>query len=385
MNKNNKHFNIVLIIPTFNEAENIEKTIKVVFNSFPKRQNLNTHILIVDGNSPDNTANIVRSLIKDYPNLHLIVEKNKNGLGAAYLKGMEYSFNVLEATHVFEFDADLSHDPNKIKDFIDKIEEGYDLVLGTRYRLGGSIPKNWGFHRKFLSVGGNLFIRILFLSSKISDWTGGYKALNKKVYNLAKDRISKQKGYTFQISLNKVAIENKLKIVEVPFAFKDRELGKSKLGPEYLKNALYFVITTRIYDLLHWNFLKVCFVGGIGATIQFVSFKLLREFIPFDLISHNISIELAVFSNFVLNNFFTFKNQRVTNIFTFIKTFLKFNAVSFGSIIVQNIVMRVGLFIFGENSIPHIKDYLNLGGIVFGLFFNYYFYTHFIWNKKKKQ
>lgn len=379
-----KKLKIVVIIPTFNEAENIEKSINVVFNSFPKKPNILCNVLIVDGNSPDGTANIVRDLIKTYQNLHLIVEKNKSGLGAAYLKGMEYSFTVLKATHIFEFDADLSHDASKIKYFIEKLELGYDLVLGTRYKKGGSIPKNWGFHRKFLSVVGNLFIRVLFLNTTISDWTGGFKALNKKVYLCAKDKIAQQKGYTFQISLNKSAIDNGLKIAEIPFDFKDREFGKSKLGPEYLKNALSFVLLTRFNDLLHWPFLKVAIVGTIGASIQFVSFRFLRSFIPYDIVSHNMSIELAVLSNFILNNSFSFKNQKITNPLKFFKTFITFNFVSFGSIIVQNIVMRTGLFLFGSSD-PHIKDYLNITGIVFGLFFNYYFYTHIIWTKKLKR
>ena len=382
----NKITKVVVIIPTYNESENIERTINVVFNSFPNKNNFDFHILIVDGNSPDGTALLVRKLISKYPNLHLLMEKEKGGLGAAYLLGMDYSFDTLRADYVIEFDADLSHDPSKIKNFVDKIDEGYDLVLGTRYKKNGSIPKNWGIHRKMLSVLGNIFIRFVFLNNSISDWTGGYKAISKDLYKKVKSDVVIQKGYTFQISFNKSALKHGAKIAEVPFDFKDREYGKSKLGPEYFVNALVFVLVTRINDILSSNFLKICIVGTIGASIQFITFRFFRSLIPFNIISHNLSIELAVLSNFILNNYFTFHSHRIKNgIYNFVKNFIKFNLISLGSIIIQNIVMRVGLLVFNENTVPHLKDYLNVVGIFMGLICNYYLYSRIIWKKKVKK
>ena len=268
---------------------------------------------------------------------------------------------------------------------VDKIIAGYDVVLGTRYRYGGSIPKNWGFHRKLISVLGNLFITLVFCSNKISDWTGGFGAISKDVFKLAKKSISLQKGYTFQISLHKACLDSGAKIAEVPFDFKNREFGKSKLGGEYFINAMYFVITKRLIEILHSSFLKVCVVGTIGATIQLLSFRFFRSMTSYDILSHNLSIELAVMSNFILNNFFTFRSHRVTNsILSYIKNFAKFNLISLGSIIIQNIVMRIGLLVFRED-IPHIKDYLNISGILIGLVCNYYLYSKIIWKTKKKK
>lgn len=382
MNKpDNKRF--VLITPTYNEALNIEKCIRTVFNSFPKNPEYDFHVLVVDGSSPDGTANVVRKLIPEIPKLHLLVEKTKSGLGSAYLKGMKVAFYELNATHVFQFDADLSHDASKLKDFVAKIAEGYDLVLGTRYKAGGGIPANWGLHRKLLSKFGNLFVSLLFFpNTQISDWTGGYKCFNKKVYERVKDEISLQKGYTTMISFNKSAIDAKFKIAEVPFTFKERTQGKSKLGLDYFFNALYFVIKTRISDFFNNRFLKVCFVGAIGALIQTSLYLLLRKLNLAVFFSQNISIEFAVLSNFLINNFFSFRDRKISGgLGIYLKKFVVFNALSFGSILIQNIVMTLGLATF--SSVNHVEIVLLILGILLGLIFNFTFYSKIIWRKKK--
>ncbi len=157
-----------IIVPTYNEAENIENcivTIERVLKDTPFRDNYN--ILITDGNSPDGTSEIVNKLKNKYPQLYLIRGTDKQGLGKAYLDAMDYAFEKLNTDAVITFDADLSHDAKIMPEIFKKLSEGSDLVVGSRYKKGGGIPENWGIHRKFLSRSANLFVRTLYFYSGI--------------------------------------------------------------------------------------------------------------------------------------------------------------------------------------------------------------------------
>src|SRR5579859_6306258 len=162
----------VIIIPTYNERENIQRVVPKLISIFKKVSGWNMNILVVDDSSPDGTADVVRELQEKNRQLFLLVNKKKAGLGVAYLKGMEKVFGDMKADVAFEFDADLSHDPECIPAFLEKLDAGYDMVLGSRYIPGGSIPQNWGLHRKFLSVVGNILIQIILTDFHIKDWTG---------------------------------------------------------------------------------------------------------------------------------------------------------------------------------------------------------------------
>ena len=169
----------VIILPTYNERENIAHTIEVLQGVFAKIKNWHMSILVVDDTSPDKTYELVSQIAKKSTNVHLLINKQKNGLGAAYLKGMAEAFGRLEADVVFEFDADLSHDPTKIPEMLNRIDQGADMVLGSRYIKGGGIPSNWGWHRKFLSIVGNWTIMLVLTNFKIRDWTSGFRAITK--------------------------------------------------------------------------------------------------------------------------------------------------------------------------------------------------------------
>ena len=155
---------VVIIIPTYNEKGNIERVIDVleteIFQKVTKHQ---MHILVVDDTSPDGTAHLVEALMEKYKNIHLFKNSKKLGLGAAYVHGMTEAIENLQADVMFEMDADLSHDPYKVPEFLEKIDEGYDMVIGTRYSQGGSIPPNWGPIRKIYSIFGNLLVRSILM------------------------------------------------------------------------------------------------------------------------------------------------------------------------------------------------------------------------------
>jgi len=250
----------IVIIPTFNERESIPQTIAAVLKVAETVTNWDIQILVVDDTSPDKTYEVVAQIAQKNPQVHLLLNPVKSGLGGAYLKGMDHAFNQMLAKVVFEFDADLSHDPEKIP----AIDAGADMVLGSRYIIGGSIPQNWGLHRKFLSVVGNFFIMVVLTDFRIKDWTSGFRAITKPVFDVVRPKLNSQRfaGYTFQIGFLFNSLRAGFKVVEVPFAFKDRTYGKSKIGPEYIVNNLLFVFKVRLAEIMNHR---------CGDTISFAS------------------------------------------------------------------------------------------------------------------
>ncbi|MCC6710945.1 MAG: glycosyltransferase family 2 protein [Candidatus Pacebacteria bacterium] len=381
-----------VIIPTYNERDNIEKTLTHVFENLAKVKDWHTGVLVVDDTSPDKTYELVKNLQQKFKNLELLINKNKAGLGGAYLKGMDYAFNQLKADLVFEFDADLSHDPDKLPLFFNQIDAGKDMVLGSRYIPGGSIPADWGIHRKFLSVVGNIVIMIILTNFSIRDWTTGYRAITKKVWQSVHEELNSERfsGYTFQIGFLHKAVQKGFKIGEVPFHFKDRTFGKSKIGPEYIKNTLEYIMKVRIKDLLKNRIFRFAVVGGIGALTQLTTLQLWRTIFPYQL-AFFLAIECAVLMNFTLSNLWTFADRKLKPT-QYPAKFIQFNLASSGSIIIQQLVAFLGenfVGLFALFTLPIIKLTIDTGmmyavaGILIGMFWNFFAYNTFIWKKKK--
>jgi len=226
----------LVIIPTYNEIENIEKIIETTF-----RLNKNVHILIVDDSSPDGTASIVIGLMNEFANKLFLINRNqKEGLGKAYITGFKWAisnnYNI-----IIEMDADFSHDPFEIKNFIYKLENGYDFVIGSRYVKSGKVM-NWPFMRRFYSKGASLLTRI-FTGMPIKDPTSGYVGYN--TYSIQALNLEKIKfvGYAFQIEIKyKLWILEK-KYCEIPIIFKDRQNGTSKMSTKIIKEAIVALFT----------------------------------------------------------------------------------------------------------------------------------------------
>lgn len=402
INMTNQAPKAIVITPTYNERENIERTIDALQKNFAKVKNWQMHILVVDDSSPDKTYDLVKQLQKKHPNLHLLINKKKAGLGSAYLKGMHHAFDQLQADLIFEFDADLSHDPSKIPQFLQNIDQGYDMVLGSRYIRGGSIPDNWGFHRKVLSVLGNLTIRLILTNFSIADWTGGYRAITKKTFELIAPEMTDERfsGYTFQIGFLHKAVQRKLKITEVPFHFKDRVVGKSKIGPEFIINNLIYLFKVRAQEIMAHRVFKFLVVGTISAITQLATLQIWRQFLPYQ-IAYFTAVECAILVNFIINNAWTFADRKLKMIELPIK-FVKFNLASAGSILIQQLLAFGAEKYFAIGSInnqtifpvlltlPIINYAIDLGlivavvGILIGMFWNYFAYNAFIWKKSKK-
>lgn len=390
----------IVIIPTYNEKDNIQRVVPLLFEQFKKVKGWDMGVLVVDDTSPDKTYEVVKEMQKKNKKLHLLVNPEKAGLGGAYLKGMAEAFNHLKAEVVFEFDADLSHDHKKIPEFMRAIDQGADMVVGSRYIPGGGIPENWGIHRKFMSVVGNLVAQTLLTNFKIKDWTGGFRAFRKKVYVAVKGKITDKEmlGYTFQIGLLNAVVRSGFRVVEIPFKFVDRTVGKSKLPLSYMKDTLMYLFRLRLHDLMTSRVFKFLVVGGVGTLIQLISLQVFRGILPeFQvaviskfIVATFVSIEIAIASNFLLNNAWTFADKKLDKSKMFGK-FLQFNVTSSGSIIIQLIVNFLGERFIGLIdlfAVPVIGMIIDTGlvfaatGIIIGLFWNFFAYNKFIWKTK---
>lgn len=225
----------IIIIPTYNEKDNIKKMINTVL-SLPDY----IELLVVDDNSPDGTGNIVESFLAKNSRIHLLKREKKEGLGPAYLAGFKYSFNF-NPDYVVEMDADFSHDPTSVINFVKRMEEEkLDLVIGSRYCNGISVV-NWPLRRLFLSYYGNRYASFI-LKSKIMDITGGFKCFRaSKLKNMNFDNVLST-GYSFQIEMNYAFEKNGYKVKEEPIIFYERRSGQSKMSKNIIAEALFRVI-----------------------------------------------------------------------------------------------------------------------------------------------
>jgi len=374
---------VVVIIPTYNEKGNIERLINTLETDvFPQIKNHEMNILVADDNSPDGTAEEVKKLMKEWENIE-INQGERHGLGAAYVRAMTYAVDKMNAEIMFEMDADLSHDPHKIPDFLKKIDEGYDFVIGTRYSQGGSIPSNWGIHRKMFSVFGNLLVRFILLKFSIHDWTGGFRAIKKEVFLKEKPALTAFRGYTFQVSfLNKVVVDG-YKVAEVPIHFTDRTLGRSKIAPkEYIIDLLKYVITASIKEKIFGSFGKFLVVGGFGFFLQLVVYRFIITSTTFPLgLSNLLSAQLAIFSNYNLNNLWTFRKEKAKSPRAYILKMLGFFASSnTGVFFIQSGLIQLGEILFGrEFPLPYVYFVLATGVL---LVYNFSMYRFVIWRRK---
>ena len=222
---------ILIICPTFNEAQNIEEFIKLTLEN-------NLSLLIVDDNSPDGTANLVKKSTAFNQNVFLIERPSKDGLGSAYRTGFKW-FLDSHFDYCVEMDADFSHRFTDLENIINKISES-DIVIGSRYiENGGS--KGWDFKRKTLSKYANILAKYI-LKSKVNDLTSGFRSFSKNALNKIDFASTNTNGYGFQIEMVYLAEKNNLTINEVPIIFEERRLGKSKMNMKITLEALVLLI-----------------------------------------------------------------------------------------------------------------------------------------------
>jgi dolichol-phosphate mannosyltransferase len=232
----------IVIIPTYKEKENIEAMISAV-TSLPSPFD----ILIIDDNSPDGTAGIVKNLQSKHKNLHLIERSGKMGLGTAYLTGFDWAL-ANGYDYIFEMDADFSHDPNDLVKLYKACQEnGADLAIGSRYISGVNVV-NWPLSRVLMSYFASIYVRII-TGMRIMDTTAGFKCYRKEVLNSIRSYQIKSVGYCFQIEMKFTAWKLGYKIVEVPIIFTDRRLGTSKMSGGIFNEAFWGVLRMKFRSL----------------------------------------------------------------------------------------------------------------------------------------
>lgn len=229
----------LVIIPTYNEKENVEKMVRKVFS-------LSTlfHLLIIEDNSPDGTAEIVKTLQKEFPErLHIHERKGKLGLGTAYIAGFKWALER-DYEYIFEMDCDFSHDPDDLERLYEAVVKGADVAIGSRYISGINVV-NWPLGRVLMSYFASMYVRII-TGMKIMDTTAGFKCYRREVLETIEFEQIKLIGYGFQVEMKFTAWKFGFKIVEVPIVFTDRKEGTSKMSGGIFNEALWGVLKMKM-------------------------------------------------------------------------------------------------------------------------------------------
>ncbi len=228
----------LVVIPTFNELENISALLPELMN-LPEMFD----VLVVDDSSPDGTANFVQTYLLTHPRVYLLKRQTKDGLGKAYIAGFKWGIQNKYAA-IIEMDADFSHSPQDLSKIIQKLHTS-KVVIGSRYVAGGATV-NWGVIRKLISRGGGIYSRLI-LGYPVKDWTGGFNGWHTEVLQaIGLDEIQSN-GYSFQIELKYKAQKNGYEVTEVPIVFEDRRVGQSKMTLKIVLEAFYRVWLIRQY------------------------------------------------------------------------------------------------------------------------------------------
>jgi dolichol-phosphate mannosyltransferase len=223
----------LVVIPTYNESENIERMLQRIHECLPE-----AGVLVVDDGSPDGTAGIAKKVAAERGGVHILERAGKSGLGSAYRAGFGWGLERGYDAFV-EIDCDFSHDPAALPSVVAPLSQGYDVSIGSRYVEGGSIP-NWAWHRHLLSRGGNLYASAM-LGLGVADSTAGYRCYSAEILRRLDLERVRAEGYGFQIEMTYRAKQHGARITEVPISFVDREAGESKMSSFIVVEALALV------------------------------------------------------------------------------------------------------------------------------------------------
>lgn len=370
---------VVIVMPAYNEAKNIGPMIEELFNNiFPKISGVNMHLLVVDDFSPDGTGTIVKKYQSKFKNLHLL-QKERQGLGWAYVKGFRYAMNKLGADAVMEMDADFQHPPRFVIPMVEAYLNGADYCVGSRYIKGGSVPKTWALSRRMVSYFGNLFIQLCLLNFKVHDYTTGFRLTKVKgvLDQIDLEHLMELKRFAHKTDLLYRTLKLSKKTVEVPLEFASREKETSKFNWIEFVVSLKTAITLGIMDKI--KIVKFGIVGATGFVINLVFLRIFRHFGLNEVLVWVFATELAIVNNYFFNNIWTFKDSEIKGLKATVLKFLQFNLTSAGALIIQSIMGPIGTSIVGKQY-----DFIVLAVVVAFLVlpYNYLMYTRVVWKKK---
>lgn len=363
-----------VLMPTYNEAGNIDQIIPLVFEQASKIKSHDLQVMIIDDNSKDGTPEKVLEWQKKFPGkLHLVTNPNK-GLGEAYKLGIKKSRELLNPDLVFEMDADLQHDPNLLPLFVELMDYDFDVVIGSRFAPGGATP-DFSLYRIFLSRLGNWLIRVMGGIPRIKDCTSGYRCIRASLLHKSDLSFLATKGYSFQSSLICELVRNGGRVIEVPIIFRDRVKGDSKLK---FKDQLEFLFNIpRIRYRNSQSFIRFCVVGATGVFVNLGTHLILNRIydIPMKL-SYATAIEVSIINNFLWNTFWTFKKRN--NNSHFLTKFFKFHLVS---AVAATVNYTLTLLLTKQFGLWDIMSALI--GIAIGIVINYTVNSNWTWREHK--
>ncbi len=315
---------VCFVVPTYNEAPNVVPLLRRLTGLYADP---GAAFLIVDDESPDGTGRLVRAFAETDGRVRLL-EGPRRGFGRAYVRGMTYALETLGAKAVVQMDADFSHDPADARRLLDRLADGADVAIGSRYVAGGSLDPRWHVGRRLLSRWGNRFARHIADIRGVRDCTSGFKAIRAETLAAARVEDIRARGHTFQITLLHRLIHAGARVVEEPIHFRDRERGRTKLGAGSILEFFCAVWWLRLTG--HRVLLKYGLTGLVGALVNLGSFRILLELGLHKFLASPIAIELSIVSNFLLHNYWTFADR--TMIGRKRVRGLKYNAVSLATL-----------------------------------------------------
>ena len=369
----NTNFKICFVLPTYNEEENIENIIQQILKEEKNQSKHTFSILVVDDNSTDETQTIVQRYISLNSKVHLVTGQKK-GLGDAYKRGFKYALNDLQADLIFQMDSDGQHDTSLIPNFVSYIEEGKDVVIGSRFVEGGTTP-DFSFSRLIMSKVGNLLVRYVGGITQVKDCTSGYRAIRASYLKELDFSYLSTRGYSFQSSLICDLAWRGADISEIPIEFSSRQGGDSKLA---LRDQIEFLLNIPRLGFRNLeDFMKYSLVGVSGVFVNLGLYLFLTRYYEIsELVAPLIAIESALISNFILNNFWTF-GKRITQSRIRVK-FVKFHLVSGFSALINYSAFLTLFLVFG------LYDILaNLIGIGLAAIVNYLINSNWTWKDNK--
>lgn len=411
--KGKKKPTAVVVIPTYNETDTIERVIAHLFSEiFPKIERWNCKLLIIIGNTSDNTAALVREQQLLHSNLDLLIKERKEGIGTAYLKGFHRAVEKHDADAIIEFDGDFQLYPETIAAMLEEMERGADCVLASRRMKNGLYPKGRGLKRLLYSCAGVFLTRfILFfplrIFFKVTDPATGFKASRVKGFV---DRFdfghlySRNIGYKLEFLYRMINLN--AKVVEIPLKFQSIGTNASKVTTQKTIDIFRTAVLLRFHDPVTLRFLKFATVGFFGFIINAVALELFRKALFTQKIAlyfnnlmtmHEIAIlrnpsawsaafaaEIAIISNFIMNNFWTFRTARIIKPFKFLFKLFQFNMTSFGAVIIQFAVIGFATLMFGDTSLVR-KVSLVIAVVFFIVPYNWIVYNKIIWRIKARK
>lgn len=349
---------VVIVAPTYNEKGSIEKAIHLILAQQSKVPEFDIHVLVVDSHSPDGTGKIAQKLAKENDHVHFLDVKER-GLGFAIVKGYDFALKNLNASVLMQIDADLQHDPNDIPKFLQKIDEGYEYIQGSRFIKGGR--NDISLIRQLFTFGSSVVMRVLTGIWQISDFTPSFKAYSKSLFlRMDWDAIPWQ-GTTFLIQPAAVveAYKAKAKMTEVPIKFRKRGVDRSKNEiANYVIDILGYGLEVCFsrwgikWPILYWarrskTFIKFGTVGFVGTVVDFIFYNIFIGNLGIrPATAKAISTEIAILNNFSWNNLWTFRRRKTsTNIW---QKLAIFNIVSFGGLAIGVLIVKFLHILYGD-------------------------------------